>query len=151
MENVLYIYSPKNTESMIRTRFKKILLVAPDVVPDQLLTDYKNVKHITTLAGIFPGIFELNPNIIVFDYDYVASDIEKIIRRIKMNKFYNKLKICCYKSTHNTQTDELLKALGVDEVIYREDLAHSSKSKTANPFNTRVSSSIIKLAGGIAN
>ena len=77
---------------MIRTRFKKVLLVAPDIFPDQLLTDCKDVKHIQAVSCIFPSLFELNPNLIILDCDYVGSDIEKIIRRIKINKFYNKLK-----------------------------------------------------------
>ncbi len=112
---------------MIRTRFKKVLLVAPDVFPGQLLTGNKNVKHIAAISGIFPSIFELNPNVIIFDYDYVGADIEKVLRRIKINRFYDKLKICCYKARPNEKTDSLLKALGVDHLFYQEDILKAQK------------------------
>ncbi|HWZ17029.1 MAG TPA: hypothetical protein VNW95_17455 [Mucilaginibacter sp.] len=115
---------------MIRTRFKKVLLVAPDVFPGQLLADNKNVKHIAAISGIFPSIFELNPQVIIFDYDYIGADIEKVLRRIKINRFYDKLKICCYKSTPNEKTDSLLKALGVDHLFYQDDMAKLQKNKT---------------------
>jgi hypothetical protein len=137
---------------MIRTRFKKVLLVAPAVLPDQLLTDYKNVKHVSTLTAIFPSIYELNPNVIVFDYDFMGNEMEKIVRRIKINKFYSKLKICCYKSVPNVKTDSLLKALGVDEFIYQADLTKSPKNKTIiSSFNTMVDSSLLKLVGSASN
>jgi hypothetical protein len=77
---------------MIRTRFRKVLLVAPDIFPDELLTGYKNVKHIAAISGIFPSIFEMNPNVIIFDYDFIGNDIEKVLRRIKINRFYDKVK-----------------------------------------------------------
>jgi hypothetical protein len=137
---------------MIRTRFKKVLLVAPAVLPDQLLTDYKNVKHVSTLTAIFPSIYELNPNVIVFDYDFMGNEMEKIVRRIKINKFYSKLKICCYKSVPNDKTDSLLKALGVDTFIYHADLEKSQKSTTIiSSFNTLVDSSLMKLVGSVSN
>jgi len=137
---------------MIRTRFKKVLLVAPAVLPDQLLSDYKNVKHVSTITAIFPSIYELNPNVIVFDYDFMGNEMEKIVRRIKMNKFYSKLKICCYKSVPNDKTDSLLKALGVDTLIYHADLEKSPKSKTIiSSFNTLVDSSLMKLVGSVSN
>jgi hypothetical protein len=136
---------------MIRTRFKKVLLVAPSVFPEQLLTDYKNVKHIAAINGIFPSIFELNPNVIIFDYDYVAQDIEKILRRIKINRFYDKLKICCYKSAPNQKTDSLLKALGVDHVFYQDDIT-AQKSKTIlDSFNTMFDASIMKWVASVSH
>jgi hypothetical protein len=115
---------------MIRTRFKKVLLVAPAVLPEHLLSDYKNVKHIHAVSQIFPSLFELNPDLIMFDYDFVGNDIEKILRRIKINKFYSKLKICCYKTSPDEKTDSLLKALGVDQLYYRADFAKPQKNKT---------------------
>lgn len=137
---------------MIRTRFKKVLLVAPAVLPNQLLADFKNVKHVSTINAIFPSIYELNPNVIVFDYDFMGTEMEKIVRRIKINKFYNKLKICCYKSVPNDKTDSLLKALGVDNFIYHADLEISQKSQTiVNSFNTIVDSSLMKLVASISN
>ena len=105
---------------MNRTRFKKALLVAPKDFPNQLLSEYECVKHITNADGIFPSLYELNPNMVLFDYDYIGKDLEKIIRRIKFNKFYSKLKVCCYKSVPNEKTDSLLKAIGLDQLIYKE-------------------------------
>jgi hypothetical protein len=136
---------------MIRTRFKKVLLVAPSVFPEQLLTDYKNVKHVAAINGIFPSIFELNPNVIIFDYDYIGQDIEKILRRIKINRFYDKLKICCYKSSPNQKTDSLLKALGVDHVFYQDDIT-TPKSKTIlNSFNSMFDTSIMKWVASVSH
>ena len=115
---------------MVLTRFKKVLLVAPDVFPDQLIADCKVIKHISAISDLFPSLYGFNPDIIIFDYDYVARDIEKVLRRISINKFYDKLKVCCYKSSPNTKTDDLLRTLGVDHLIYSEDISKPQKSKT---------------------
>jgi hypothetical protein len=137
---------------MIRTRFKKVLLVAPDVFPDRLLTDFKELKHITTVGGIFPALYKSNPDMIMLDYDYIGKDIEKILRRIKINKFYNKLKICCYKSGHNEKIDSLLIALGADHLIYKEDLAKPEKNKTVlNNFGTLLDMSILKWVASVSH
>jgi hypothetical protein len=137
---------------MIRTRFRKVLLVAPDIFPDELLTDYKNVKHITAVSGIFPSIFEMNPNVIIFDYDFIGNDIEKVLRRIKINRFYDKVKICCYKSAPNQKTDSLLKALGVDHVFYQDDIEKSPKNKSVlNSFSTMFDASIMKWVASVSN
>jgi hypothetical protein len=130
---------------MIRSRFKKVLLIAPDVFPDQLLTDYKNVKHIATVSSIFPSLYELNPDMIIFDYDFMGKDFEKVLRRISINKFYDKMKICCYKSVPNLKTDSLLKALGVDYIIYQEDITIPQKHKTLlDNFSAIFDASILK-------
>lgn len=137
--------------SMIRTRFKKVLLVAPDVFPDQLLTDYKNVKHVAAISGIFPSLFEWNPSVIIFDYDYIGQDIEKILRRIKINRFYDKLKICCYKSAPNTKTDSLLKALGVDHVFYQEDITRQKSKTIFNGIGSMFDTSIMKWVASVSH
>jgi hypothetical protein len=130
---------------MVRTRFKKVLLVAPDTIPNQLLTDYTHVKHISATANIFPSIYEMNPDIIVFDYELMGKELEKTLRRIMVNKFYSKIKICCFKNSANEKADSFLKAIGVDHFIYREDLTQKSKSKfVSNAFNSIVDVSIIK-------
>jgi hypothetical protein len=137
---------------MIRTRFRKVLLVAPDIFPDELLTGYKNVKHIAAISGIFPSIFEMNPNVIIFDYDFIGNDIEKVLRRIKINRFYDKVKICCYKSAPNQKTDSLLKALGVDHVFYQDDIEKSPKNKSVlNSFSTMFDASIMKWVASVSN
>src|SRR5580698_8122027 len=121
---------------MIRTRFKKVLLVSPENSSNQLPADYENVRHIHALDRIFPSIFELSPNLVVFDYNYISKDMEKIVRRIRTNSFYSKIKICCYKAKIEPKADSLLKAIGVDYFIYQEELATTPKSKnTSNIFN----------------
>ena len=130
---------------MIRTRFNKVLLVAPGVLPEHLLSDYKNVKHIQTISQIFPSLFELNPNLILFDYDFVGNDIEKILRRIKINKFYSRLKICCYKSSPDEKTDSLLKALGVDQLYYHADFAKPQKNKSLLNNFSAIDAAIMKF------
>jgi hypothetical protein len=138
---------------MIRTRFKKVLLVAPDIFPDQLIADYGNVKHVSTTTGIFPSIYEVSPDVIVFDYEFVGKDLENVLRRIRVNKFYNKIKICCYKNTPNEKTDSLLKALGVDQLVYREDLVAKAvnNSKVLNTVNSFIDASIIKWVANATN
>ena len=137
---------------MIRTRFKKVLLVAPNDIPDQLLTDYKNVKQITSVSAVFPAIFEAQPDLIVFDCDFMGKDMENTLRRLKANKFYDKIKICGYKGSPNTKTDSLLKVLGVEQMIYLEDL---NKKRKANPvisgINNIVDASIMKLVASVSN
>jgi hypothetical protein len=114
---------------MIRTRFKKVLLVAPEISSQQLTSDYKNVRHIHTINNIFPSIYESTPNLIVFDYNFINKDMEKIIRRIRTNNFYSKIKICCYKLKVEPKADSLLKAIGVDFFVYEEELRTIQKSK----------------------
>jgi hypothetical protein len=130
---------------MIRTRFKKVLLVAPEIFPNQLLADYTNVRHVTAPSSVFPSIYEQSPDVIVFDYDFMGKDLEKTLRRLKTNKFYNKIKICCFKNSANEKTDSFLKVLGVDHMIYREQLTESSKSKSLlSAFNSVIDASIVK-------
>ncbi|MFI5139815.1 MAG: hypothetical protein ACHQIM_18480 [Sphingobacteriales bacterium] len=137
---------------MIRTHFKKVLLFAPDFFPEQLLTDFKEVKRIATVACIFPSLYEFQPDLIIFDYDYIGKDIEKVLRRIRNNKFYNKLKICCYKSAPNEKTDSLLKALGADQLIYQQDLVQPQKNKNIlNHLGAALDTSILKRMGTVSN
>lgn len=137
---------------MIGSRFKKVLLVAPDNFNEQLVAGYTNVKQVAATLHIFPVIFELNPDLIIFDYDFMARDLEKILRRIQVNAFYNKIKIFCYKNDPNAKTDSLLKALGVDQFIYKEDLVKAPKSKTIlNTVNAIIDNSIIKLVASVSN
>jgi hypothetical protein len=130
---------------MIRTRFKKVLLVAPEIFPDRLLTDYSQVRHISATGAIFPSIYELNPDVIVFDYEFMAKDIEKTLRRLNGNKFYSKVRICCFKNAPNEKTDSFLKVLGVDQLIYREELTPTSKHRSLlNTFTALVDASVVQ-------
>ena len=135
---------------MVRTRFKNVLLVAPDVFPDQLINNYPHVKQVSVLNRVFPAIYQLNPDMIILDYDFIGADIEKIIRRIKANKFYDKIKICCYKNAPGIKAEGLLKALGVDHFIYKEDLVKSSKNnRVTSTVNSIIDASILKWAGSV--
>ena len=137
---------------MVRNRFKKVLLVAPKVFPVQLLTEYRNVKHIELVSAIFPSLFELKPDLIIFDYDYVGEDIEKVLRRIMLNKFYDKLKICCCKNTEEPKTDAFLRMIGVDSFVYKEDLIKAEKSKNIlGSIGNILDASVLKWVGSIAN
>jgi len=114
---------------MIRIRSKNVLLVAADTFSVDLLSDNKMFRHISAVNSIFPTIHETKPNVVIFDYDHLAKDIEKILRRIGTNPAYSKIKICCYKTAAHTKTDSLLKALGVDHIFYPEDFKKPAESK----------------------
>jgi hypothetical protein len=137
---------------MIRTRFKKVLIVAPENFQEQLISDYTNVKQISSAQNIFPSIFELNPDVIIFDHEFLGRDLEKTLRRIQTNKFYDKIKIYCYKADHNTKTDSFLKVLGVDGFIYKEDLVKAQNNKTVlHTVNSMIDTSILKLVASVSN
>jgi len=131
---------------MIRTRFKKVLLVAPEIFPNQLLADYTNVKHISAAGSVFPSIHEMTPDVIVFDYDFMGRDFERTLRRIQTNKFYHKIKICCFKNSPNTKVDSFLKVLGVDHFVYRDELltAETKNKSLLNTFSSVIDASIVK-------
>ncbi|HJP63655.1 MAG TPA: hypothetical protein VJ844_09450 [Mucilaginibacter sp.] len=113
---------------MIHFRSERVLLVAPNIFSVQLLDSNKQIKHITSVDRVFPTIFEMAPNMIVFDYEYMSKDLEKILRRIRTNSYYNKIKICCFKSSPNRKIDDFLKILGVNHVIYKDELHNATKS-----------------------
>ena len=113
---------------MINFRTERILLVAPNIFSVKLLASNKQIKHITSVDRVFPSIYEIAPHIIIFDYDYLNKDMEKILRRIRTNAYYNKIKICCFKSSANRKIDEFLKVLGVNHVIYKDELHNHSKA-----------------------
>lgn len=112
---------------MIHFRTERVLLVAPNIFSVQLLAKNKQIKHVTEVDRVFPAIYELAPHLIIFDYDYMDKDMEKILRRIRTNSYYNKIKICCFKSTANRKIDGLLKVLGVNHVIYKNELYSTAK------------------------
>jgi len=113
---------------MIHFRSERVLLVAPNIFSVQLLDSNKQIRHITSVDRVFPCIYEMTPNLIVFDYDYLSKDLERILRRIRTNPYYNKIKICCFKSSPNRKIDEFLKVLGANHVIYKDELHNASKS-----------------------
>lgn len=113
---------------MIFNKRERILLVAPNIFSIELLDNNKQIKHITSVDRVFPAIFEVVPNIIVFDYDYLNKDMEKILRRIRTNSYYNKIKICCFKSSPDRRIDSFLQVLGVNHVIYKDELQNPTKT-----------------------
>jgi len=137
---------------MIRTRFKKVLVVAPEISCYRLTAESENVKHIHALNNIFPSIYELNPNLIVLDYNFMSKDLEKIVRRIRTNNFYSKIKICCYKSKVEPKADSLLKAIGVDFFVYEEELRAIQKSKTISSiFTEMIDRSVLGMLSNVSN
>jgi len=113
---------------MMRNKSEKILLVAPNIFSLQILDGNKQIKHITSVDRVFPAIYEMVPNIIVFHYDYLSEDMEKILRRIRTNSYYNKIKICCFKRSPDRKIDSFLKVLGVNHVIYKDELHNQTKT-----------------------
>ncbi len=113
---------------MLHFRTERVLLVAPNIFSLKLLASNKQIKHITSVDRVFPAIYEIAPHVIIFDYDYLNTDMEKLLRRIRTNAYYNKIKICCFKSTANRRIDEFLKVLGVNHVIYKDELHNNSKA-----------------------
>jgi hypothetical protein len=105
-----------------------VLLVAPNIFSVNLLASNKQIKHISSVDRVFPAIYEIAPHLIVFDYDYLDKDMEKILRRIRTNSYYNKIRICCFKSSANRKIDEFLKVLGVNHVIYKDELHNPTKA-----------------------
>jgi hypothetical protein len=129
---------------MIHFRSERVLLVAPNIFSVQILASNKQIRHISSVDRVFPSIYEMIPNLIVFDYDYLNHDLEKILRRIRTNPYYNKIKICCFKSSPNRKIDEFLKVLGVNHVIYKDDL-HNPTKETMSHVKSILDSTVTDL------
>jgi len=129
---------------MIHFRSERVLLVAPNIFSVQILASNKQIRHVTSVDRVFPSIYEMIPNLIVFDYDYLNHDLEKILRRIRTNPYYNKIKICCFKSSPNRKIDEFLKVLGVNHVIYKDDL-HNPTKETMSHVKSILDSTVTDL------
>ena len=140
------IFSQPIDLSMIRTRNKKVLYIAPEISSTELVSDYENITRVHSLDRIFPSIYQLNPNLIIFDYNFIGKDMERIVRRIRTNAFYSKSKICCYKTKSEVKVDGLLKAIGVDSFIYEEELRAAQKSNNIpSLFTEIVDRSVVSL------
>lgn len=94
------------------------LLVVTQSTTNLPLPTSKKVVNVPDLNRIFPSIHEQKPFAIVLDHDYLGMETEKILRRLKFNPFYSKIKIYCYKSRPHTKVDGLLTAIGVQQFIY---------------------------------
>jgi hypothetical protein len=100
---------------------KVIVLVTSD---DQNVCFFKNTTtieyyHVNSTSKIFPSLFTYQPGTIIIDCDYLKDEVKDLVRRIRTNSFYNKLKICCLKNASNTKTDDELLTIGVDYLLYR--------------------------------
>ncbi len=136
---------------MIRSRTKKALLVAPKAFPDELLPGYATVRQVSAQTAIFPSIHELKPDVILFDYEYLGPELERVLRRMQSNPFYRNIKICCYKNKEHTRVDGLLKFLGVTHFFYQEDLDRISNSKAAlNAVNSVMDATMVSWVAGVA-
>jgi hypothetical protein len=129
---------------MIHFRSERVLLVAPNIFSVQILASNKQIRHVSSIDRVFPSIYETIPNLIVFDYEYLNKDLEKILRRIRTNPYYNKIKICCFKSSPNRKIDEFLKVLGVNHVIYKDDL-HNPTKETMSHVKSILDSTVTDL------
>ncbi|MEO7215951.1 hypothetical protein [Mucilaginibacter sp.] len=136
---------------MIRSRTKKVLLVAPKAFPDALIAGYNTVRQVSVQTAIFPSIHEVKPDVILFDYEHMGPELEKVLRRLQSNSFYRNIRICCYKNKEHTRIDGLLKVLGVNHFFYQEDVEKVSKSKAAlNAINSILDASIVNWVAGVA-
>jgi hypothetical protein len=99
----------------------KVLLVSPTSFSMPVLAGKKVIRHVTALDRVFPAIHEEQPNIIVFDYDHYRDGMEKFLLRLRGNKFYNKIKVYCYKTDVDQRTDAYLRELGADFVVYKTE------------------------------
>lgn len=129
---------------MLHFRTERVLLVAPNIFSVQILANNKQIRHINSVDRVFPAIYEMAPHMIVFDYDYLSADMERILRRIRTNPYYNKIKICCFKSDHSHKIDGFLKVLGVNHVIYKEEL-HNPTKETMSHVKSILDSTVTDL------
>jgi len=129
---------------MLHFRTERVLLVAPNIFSVQILANNKQIRHISCVEKVFPAIYEMAPHIIVFDYDYLNQDMERILRRIRTNPYYNKIKICCFKSGPSRKIDSFLKILGVNHVIYKEEL-HNPTKETMQHVKSILDSTVTEL------
>jgi hypothetical protein len=105
---------------MVNFRTDKVLLVAPKIFSVQLLNGGNRVKHIASFESVFPTIYELAPQMIVFDYSYLDLSMKKTLRRIRTDPRCSKINVCCFKAGPNKRIDTFLKALGVNKVVYND-------------------------------
>ena len=100
---------------------KVIVLVTSDYLNACFFKDTTNIKylHVNSTSKIFPSLFTYQPGTLIIDYDYLKDEFQELIRRIRTNSFYDKLKICCLKRNINRKLDEQLRTIGVDYLIYK--------------------------------
>ena len=137
---------------MIRTRSRRVMVVAPVNFPKQLIVGYSDVIQVSSISRVFPSIHEQAPDLLILDYDFLGKDLERILRRITVNKFYNKIAIHCFKTSRSEKVDSLLKVLGVDQFIYGDNLVKDKKAGgVLDAVNSIIDTSIANLATSVSN
>ena len=116
----------------MQTKLKSLLIVA-DTTAHIILPVKKNPVHINCINRIFPAIHEHKPDGILLDYDFLGTEMEKILRRLMSNPFYKGIKISCYKAKPHTKVDDLLKVLGVQQFIYAQEQKQPAIATPAKP------------------
>jgi len=104
---------------------KLILLVTNDVFNTSFFSDSTHIQfcHVSSPAKIFPSIYTLQPGTIIIDHEFLKDEVQNLVRRIRTNPFFYKLKICCLKDSFNRKTDEQLKVTGVDYMVYKNNMS----------------------------
>ena len=131
----------------MQTKIKSLLIVA-DTTAHIIVPVKKNPVHINCINRIFPAIHEYRPDGIILDYDFLGSEMEKILRRLMSNPFYKNIKISCYKTKPHTKVDDLLKTLGVQQFIYapqQKQAAIAAPAKVSNSVFKNVFSGKLAL------
>ena len=131
---------------MFSKKCKKVLIVSADNAINKLMnfpesSNTCSICNISNPAKIFTSLYEGKPDIIIFDHDFLKKDVHNILRRIKANAFYDSIKVCCYRTEADQKADDLLKALGVEQMIYKTQL----ESKTTNIAVEFKSDNILRL------
>jgi len=111
------------TSTTYKSNDKLILLVTNDTLNPGFFIENTNIQfcHINSKSQIFPSISTLQPGTIIIDHDFLEDEVQKLVRRIRTNPFYAKLKICCLKRSFHRKTDEQLKTTGVDFLVYKNN------------------------------
>ena len=78
---------------------KLILLVTSDVLNLGFYVDNTRIKffHVDSKSKIFPFLSAHHPGTIIIDHDFLKDEVQNLVRRIRTDPFYAKLKICCLK------------------------------------------------------
>jgi len=107
--------------STYKSNNKVVVLVTSDALNARFFEGGTHIEyyHVNAAGKIFPSLFTYQPGTIVIDHDFLEGNVQELVRRIRGNSFYDKLKICCLKTAANRKMDEQLKVIGVDYLVYK--------------------------------
>jgi hypothetical protein len=114
-----------STVATYKSNPKVIVLLTSDHLNNSFFKDATHIHylHVNSTSKVFPALFTHQPGTIIIDCDCFQSEVHDLVRRIRTNPFYDKLKICCLKHAQNRKDDEQLKIIGVDFLLYRTSKA----------------------------